>query len=175
MKLKFLIDEDTINFSDISMFIGFPRCSFKCNIDYGNSICQNYQMNKLDLIDIDVDSICKRYLSNDLTKALVIGGLEPFDSPFDLEALVDTLRTKYDCKDTIVIYTGYTKNELLGNGEKEYENVNYDKLSAVYKQIISYKNIIIKYGRYIPGQEPHYDPILGVKLASDNQYAEQFI
>jgi hypothetical protein len=34
-----------------------------------------------------------------------------------------------------------------------------------------YKNIIIKYGRYIPNQTPHYDEVLGVYLASDNQYA----
>ena len=34
-------------------------------------------------------------------------------------------------------------------------------------------NIVIKYGRYIPGQTPHYDEVLGVKLASDNQYAER--
>ena len=33
--------------------------------------------------------------------------------------------------------------------------------------------IIIKYGRFIPNQQKHYDEILGVYLASDNQYAEK--
>lgn len=31
----------------------------------------------------------------------------------------------------------------------------------------------LKFGRYIPNQTPHYDSILGVNLASDNQYAER--
>ena len=35
-----------------------------------------------------------------------------------------------------------------------------------------YQPIIVKYGRYIPNQASHYDSILGVKLASPNQYAE---
>ena len=36
-----------------------------------------------------------------------------------------------------------------------------------------YSNIIIKFGRFIPNQKPHYDPVLGVELASDNQYGEK--
>ena len=36
-----------------------------------------------------------------------------------------------------------------------------------------FPNIIIKFGRYIPNQQPHYDEVLGVNLASDNQYAER--
>jgi len=35
------------------------------------------------------------------------------------------------------------------------------------------KNIIIKYGRFIPDKEKHYDEVLGIYLASDNQYAER--
>ena len=34
-----------------------------------------------------------------------------------------------------------------------------------------FDNIIIKFGRYIPNKQSHYDNILGVNLASDNQYA----
>ena len=54
------------------------------------------------------------------------------------------------------IYTGYYPEEIQ------------DEL----KQLQKYKNIIIKFGRFIPGQEPHYDEVLGVYLASDNQYGE---
>ena len=175
MQLKFLVDEDFINYKEASMFIGFPTCSFKCNIDCGRVVCQNDPMKDAKTIDVDVDSICQRYLSNDITKAIVIGGFEPFDSAFDLELLIDTFRNKYSCKDTIVIYSGYTKSELLGKERNEYPNVNYDKLSALYKQIISYGNIIIKYGRYVPNYDKHFDDVLGVYLASDNQYAEYFI
>ena len=59
--------------------------------------------------------------------------------------------------DDIVIYTGYYKIEI----EKEIEILK------------KYKNIIIKFGRYIPNRPNRYDDILGVTLASDNQYAEK--
>jgi len=36
-------------------------------------------------------------------------------------------------------------------------------------------NIIVKFGRYRPNQEKHYDKILGVFLASDNQYAKEYL
>ena len=37
----------------------------------------------------------------------------------------------------------------------------------IYKSICKYiPNVIIKWGRYIPGQKPHYDDVLGVYLAS---------
>jgi hypothetical protein len=39
----------------------------------------------------------------------------------------------------------------------------------------NFDNIIIKYGRFIPNQEQHYDETLGVNLASNNQYAERLI
>ena len=60
-------------------------------------------------------------------------------------------------KDQNACYTGYNKEEIL------------DKLDIIK----SYQNIIIKYGRYIPGQKKHFDSELGVYLASDNQYAER--
>ena len=56
----------------------------------------------------------------------------------------------------IIIYTGYNK------GDKQ----------EIEQRLKLFKNIIIKYGPFIMNQEPHYDNILGVKLASDNQYAE---
>lgn len=41
-----------------------------------------------------------------------------------------------------------------------------------YNELKSYKNIIIKFGRYVSGQKQHFDDILGVYLSSDNQYAK---
>ena len=82
-------------------------------------------------------------------------GLEPFDSWNDLLELITRIRNFAD--DDIVIYTGYNKDEI--------EN----KVCILSK----YKNIIIKYGRYIPNRENHYDDVLGVYLASNNQYAEK--
>ena len=47
------------------------------------------------------------------------------------------------------------------------------KQSSPLTILKNYDNIIIKYGRYIPNQPSRYDSILGVTLASDNQYAER--
>ena len=174
MKLKFLIDEDMVNYKEPSMFVGFPYCSFKCEIDCGEIICQNHPNYNLNLVNVSIDNLCKRFIDNDLSKSLVLGGFEPLDSPFDVETLIDTLRNKYNCNSPIIIYTGYTEEECNGIHKKEYQNVNYEKLQAVYNQIISYSNIIIKFGRFIPNMKSHFDDVLGVNLASDNQYAKRF-
>ena len=82
-------------------------------------------------------------------------GLEPFDSWSDLKEFVKKLR-EYN-NDDIVIYTGYNKDEVI----------------KYIKELSVYPNIIVKFGRYIPNQEKHYDDVLGVYLASNNQYAER--
>jgi hypothetical protein len=45
---------------------------------------------------------------------------------------------------------------------------------SYWKNIKNCGNIIVKFGRYRPNQEPHFDKVLGVELASDNQYAKEF-
>jgi hypothetical protein len=35
-----------------------------------------------------------------------------------------------------------------------------------------FDNIIVKFGRFIPDDEKRFDEVLGVELASHNQYAE---
>ena len=42
------------------------------------------------------------------------------------------------------------------------------------KELIQYKNIIIKFGRYIPNKDKRFDEVLGVWLASDNQFAAKY-
>jgi len=106
--------------------------------------------------------LVKRYINNPITHAIICAGLEPFDSPLALPELVKEFR-KYT-NDDIVIYTGYRKDELV-NG--------FDSLKEAYNKIQQCKNIIIKFGRFVPNEEPHYDAVLGVKLASSNQYAER--
>ena len=41
---------------------------------------------------------------------------------------------------------------------------------GVLDQLKTYKNIILKVGRYLPDYEKHFDEVLGVELASPNQY-----
>ena len=151
MKIKGLISEDLVNYKKPSMTIIFPYCTFKC----GEGYCQNSELAKAPIIEMNVNNLVDRYINNPITEAVVMQGLEPFDSWNDLIEFVKQLRESTD--DDIVIYTGYYKEEIT------------DKISLLSK----YKNIIIKYGRYIPDQKKHYDEVLGVYLASENQYAER--
>ena len=154
MNIKQLIDEDFVNYKKASMFIGFPICSWKCEMEFGEKICQNSSLSKSPEINIKAEDIVKRYMENELTHAIVCGGLEPFNSWEDLYYLVKCFR-KY-ILDDIVIYTGYYENEI----------------GDYIKKLSEFPNIIVKFGRYIPNQKSHYDEILGVELASDNQYAK---
>ena len=58
MKLKFLNDVDYINYKKPSMFIGFPKCSFKC----GRAICQNAALANEPDIEVNVDEIIDRII-----------------------------------------------------------------------------------------------------------------
>ena len=151
MKIKGIIDEDFVNYKKISMTIMFPHCNFKCGAEY----CQNSPLAKSKTYDIDIDKTVEKYLNNSITEAVLMQGLEPFDSWSDLLLFIKKFRKKSD--DDLVIFTGYEKSEII------------DKIN-VLKQ---FPNIIIKTGRYIPNQEKHYDEVLGVHLASDNQSAER--
>ena len=174
MRLLNVIDEDVVNYKKISMYVAFPFCSMKCNIDSGCDVCQNSSLSELTALNTSGDELVQRYLSNPISHAIVLGGLEPFDSPFDLIAFVYAVRNKSGCDDDIVIYTGYTEEELDGTHVYSYPNgVLQSVAEDVYKQLKSYKNIIVKFGRFVPNDEPHYDEVLGVNLASNNQYAKR--
>ena len=151
MKIKGLITEDFVNYKKASMTIIFPYCTFKCGEDY----CQNSPLTKSPIIEISINDLVNRYNNNPITEAVVMQGLEPFDSWSDLKEFVKKLR-EYN-NDDIVIYTGYNKDEVI----------------KYIKELSVYPNIIVKFGRYIPNQEKHYDDVLGVYLASNNQYAER--
>lgn len=155
MIIKGLKDEDFVNYKKPSMFIGFPSCSWKCDKECGKKVCQNGTLATSPNITIGVKSIVNRYINNPITSSIVCGGLEPFDTWDDLYQLIVYMRVS--TQDDIVIYTGYYKEEI-----KEYIN-----------QLKVFSNIIIKYGRFIPKQEKHYDKVLGIYLASNNQYAEK--
>lgn len=156
MKIKGLLDEDFVNYKKASMFIIFPYCSFKCEKESGVHCCQNSDLANAQIMDIDVDEIIQRYISNPITQAIVCGGLEPMDSFEDVVTLISRLR-HIDIKDEVILYTGYEKSEIA------------DKI-----QILStFGNIIVKFGRFIPNDAERFDEVLGVKLQSSNQYAER--
>jgi hypothetical protein len=153
MLIKGIIDEDFINYKKPCMVIEFPYCSFKCDKECGKQVCQNGALANSPNINIERMDLINRYLKNDITQSVVMQGLEPFDSWDDLISFIFLFRCYSD--DDIVIYTGYNLSEL----EEKVELLSY------------FDNIIIKFGRYIPNQQSHYDNVLGVNLASNNQYA----
>ena len=157
MKVKDIIDEDFTNYKAPSMFIATCYCNWKCCREQGisESICQNNPIVKQKNIDISVNEIFHRYIVNSLTSSIVIGGLEPLLQWDEVVELISYFRLN-GCNDPFVIYTGYYENEIE-------EQIN---------QIRKYKNITFKFGRFIPNQEKHYDDVLGVYLASDNQYGK---
>ena len=155
MLIKGFKDEDFVNYKKPSMFIGFPYCTFKCDKEYKKQVCQNSTLANSKGIDISINNLVDRYINNQITEAIVCGGLEPFDTYTELLNFITELRKQTD--DDVVIYTGYYKDEIN-------EHV---------KELSKFKNIIIKFGRFIPDQKEHYDEILGIKLMSNNQYAEK--
>jgi hypothetical protein len=179
MVIKGITDEDFINYKVPSMFIATAHCSFKCDKEYGLQICQNGMLAQLPDIAISLPELFKRYTGNPITKAVVFGGLEPFDDFAELLKFVYFFRNG-GWDDDIVIYTGYTKEELENAVWDAYlvDHVGLEKywnsspLNCI-SALQHFPNIVIKFGRYIPDQTPHYDPVLGICLASDNQYAER--
>lgn len=159
MRLKALIDEDFTNYKKPSMFIGTISCNWKCckeqNLDV--SMCQNSTLAQSDMVELANEIIVKRYKNNAITKAIVFGGLEPFDQYQEMIELISEFR-RQKIYDDIVIYTGYY----------DYE-IPKDRL----QNLLGLQNIIVKFGRYIPDTDQRYDEVLGVILASDNQYAER--
>lgn len=158
MKLKGIIDYDCTNYKTPCLTIEFPYCTFKCDKLNGCQVCQNSHLAAEPDIEISGEEIWALYENNPLTKAFCFQGLEPFDTFMDLIDLIKFIRITKKCNDPIVIYTGYNKGE--------------DPI--VEMSLKHFSNIIVKWGRFILGHEPHYDPILGVNLASNNQYGDEF-
>lgn len=161
MRVKTIVDEDFVNYKKPAMFIGTISCDGKCCSEAGIplSVCQNDGWRSCVPITVDDHDLYHRYARNPLTKAIVFGGLEPFEQFEELLHFLDVMRDYYECEDDVVIYTGYYPDEIK------------DKIHL----LSLYENIIVKFGRYIPNKPQRYDEVLGITLASDNQYAERII
>lgn len=159
MVVKDIQDETLQDYKKVAMLISACSCDWKCCKEASRDICQNLPIAKNPTINISNDDICKRYIANPVSKAMIFGGLEPILQASDILGIVGLLRGKYKCNDDVVIYTGYTKKELIAMG--------------FLQEIKKFNNIIIKFGRFVPDAQKRYDRVLGVLLASDNQYAEK--
>jgi organic radical activating enzyme len=156
MLIKDIVDENFSDYKKPSMYIATCFCTFKCCIEQELpvTICQNQPIAQQSNIDISTDAIFRRYISNSISQAIVVAGLEPMLQFEEIYALIGYFR-KNNCDDEFIIYTGYYPNEIKNEIEK----------------LKDYNNIIIKYGRYIPNSKSKYDYVLGINLISDNQYA----
>lgn len=157
MLIKMIRDEDYLSYKEVSMMIAFPNCNFKCCKDANRSVsmCQNSPIWHMPTISVSSDAIVDRYMKNVITHSIVCGGLEPLDSVPDLIEFVSKLRKRTD--DPLIVYTGYTEEESL----------------FAILHLSLYSNVIMKFGRYVPSKPSHFDDLLGVTLASPNQYAKK--
>ena len=155
MKLKEIIQEDFANYKRPSMFLGTCNCDWKCCKENAACKCQNSPFANYPVVEMDDDKLVDNYMKNQWTHAVVIGGLEPMLQFPELKQFIGKLRAKTD--DDVVIYTGYYPEEVEGK----------------IKELKQYNNIIVKFGRYKPGYEPHLDKVLGVELANPEQFAEK--
>lgn len=155
MKLKGIIDTDFVNYKKICMILECPSCNFKCDKECGRKVCQNLPLAHAPSHNIPINKIINMYRGNPLTEAIVLQGLEPFDTLDDTLNFIKEFRKVSN--DDIVIFTGYQESEIK-------------QILTILKK---YDNIIIKFGRYIPDKESVFDDILGITLASPNQYAKR--
>lgn len=157
MNLKFVKPEDFVNYKKCSLFLGTCYCDRKCCIENNLpcSICQNYPRSNNPIKDIPNEKIFDFYKKNNLMEAIIFGGLEPMKQFDEMLEFISEFRNISN--DDIVIYTGYYPEEIS------------DKIA----QLTKFSNIIVKFGRYIPNKPNKYDEVLGITLASDNQYAEK--
>lgn len=134
MLIKGIIECDLVNYKKPCLTIEMPKCSFKCDIECGRPVCQNSDLAHAPDFNCPIETIIHYFDANPITKAICFQGLEPFDSFRDVISFIQEFRLQHS--DPIIIYTGYTKQEV----EKA-------KALEVLKQ---YKNIIIKFGRFLP-------------------------
>lgn len=165
MKIKNLIDEDLVNYKKPAIFIGTSSCDFKCDKECGRQVCQNSDLAKAPTIEIDPVDIYMRFNSNPITEAIVFGGLEPLygsgpNHVSDFHYFSHYIPALNHGTD-IVVYTGYYPSE------QHYSNFQF--WHSMVNSIGG--NLIFKFGRFIPDRPHRFDEVLGIELASDNQFA----
>lgn len=158
MRVKGIIEEDFANYKVPSMFINTCFCDFKCctELDMDIGVCQNAPLAQSPIKEISDDVIYKHFESNPITKAVVVGGMEPMMQIDEIISLISLFRQNGDWP-TFVVYTGYYPQEI----ENEL---------ALLRPL---GNIVVKFGRFIPNKPSRHDDVLGINLSSDNQFAER--
>lgn len=155
------LEENYQDYKESSLKIVTSICDFKCCTEQGIdvSVCANHSYANNIPNKVKNKSILAIYNNmRPFCSSIVFGGLEPLKQLVELYGTCKYLRDN-GVEDDIVIYTGYYPHELNP----------HDMLL-----LISLKKVIIKFGRYIPNTTSRYDEVLGVVLASKNQFAVRF-
>lgn len=155
--------DDVVDYKKTSMLIAFPYCKLrKCKG------CQNQKLwdaPESYFKDYNIDRIVEIYRTSCLHNAVVMAGLEPFDSEEDVLSLIKAFYS-LDKPVDIIIYTGYTREEYNRN----FKDKILDTLKNCDINKVNNKKLIIKVGRYIKdNKNSWFSDFLGVKLATDNQ------
>ena len=162
--IRGLVDEDFVQYKKHSLFIGTAFCDWKCCKDAKCpiSMCQNSPLAKTNIHTMTYFDLYKRYQLNNITSAIVFGGLEPFLQTEEVLGFVEFIRQK-GCLDDVVIYTGYYPEEI---------NSKLEKVKSICETYGG--SIVVKFGRYVPNSPSIKDEVLEVTLSSDNQFAVRF-
>ena len=64
IKIKGIRMEDFTNYKKPSMYIAFPSCTFKCERECGQKICQNSSLVQAPILETSVKSIVNQYINN---------------------------------------------------------------------------------------------------------------
>lgn len=161
IRLKQVVAEDFCNYKIPSMFLITCFCDWKCCMEgkFDISVCQNSSLKEYPIKEYTFESLYEFYVSNSITKAIILGGLEPLLQSEELYALISFFRKK-GCNDKFLIYTGYTEDEVASDNQ--------------YKKLLTLSNIVFKFGRFKLNDESRFDEVLGIELASQNQYGKEF-
>lgn len=159
MRIRGRITEDFVNYKQPGLFVPCCYCDFKCchDLDTDHSMCQNSAISEVEPMMVDNEAILDAFKESLIAKVVIFGGLEPIWQIDEIEELLALFRDN-GVNAPFVIYTGY----------------NEDEVERFVERLLPYGNIVVKYGRYIPDDDPHYDAVLGVMLASSNQYAKEY-
>ena len=131
-------------------------CDWKCCKEAGRDVCQNMKLTKGEIVVLSFDRALKM-VKDSITDAVLFAGLEPLLQADELVQFIEYLRQKGISK-PIVIYTGYYPEEI-----------NQETLLRLAKC-----QVVMKFGRYIPDRPSRFDEILGITLASDNQFGVEY-
>ncbi len=111
IEVKGIIWEDFVNYKKPCMTLMFPKCDFKCEKECGEAFCQNSNLAAAASQTVDIDEVLERYKQNDITEAIVLQGLEPFDTLWDVYTVAASLK-EHNLLCDLVIYTGYNRKEI---------------------------------------------------------------